>query len=375
VGGLVFAWKTAPPREPVYEGKTLRRWLESHVLTSSANPPYGSPGWKKADEALRHIGTNAIPILLQMIRAKDPPPVMLKLLHMLRRQRLVKIRYRYAYQRNEEAEYAFEVLGKSAAGAVPGLIRIYEEAVTPSSQRCAALALGHIGPAAEAAIPVLLKNFTHTNVEVRFNAVSAVYYIGGAPSVVVPAMKSALRDPKLEVRWNAIVALSRFGRNARSAVPELLQAFDDPAKLGDETIKEQVEIALWNIAPETIAKPLVVEERTPMVANGVTTEALDLLFNGERNTLIPSGTPVPCVAACWSSEPRGLLRLYRGTNQAAAKDHFLGQFEVVGLPPPPAGVNAQVLCVIANQQICLCARDYNRKVFLEVRRAEDKPHQ
>jgi len=52
--------------------------------------PVWFPGWKKADEALRHIGTNAIPILLQMIRAKDPPPVMLKLLHMLRRQRLVK---------------------------------------------------------------------------------------------------------------------------------------------------------------------------------------------------------------------------------------------------------------------------------------------
>jgi hypothetical protein len=43
-GALVFTWKTAPPREPVYEGKKLRRWLDGHVPTSSANPRYGSPG-------------------------------------------------------------------------------------------------------------------------------------------------------------------------------------------------------------------------------------------------------------------------------------------------------------------------------------------
>ena len=46
---------------------------------------------------------------------------------------------RYAYQRNEEAEYAFERLGTAAA--VPALIRIHENNVSPSSQRCVAQAL------------------------------------------------------------------------------------------------------------------------------------------------------------------------------------------------------------------------------------------
>jgi len=377
---LVFAWKTAPPREPVYEGKTLRRWLEGHVPTSSADPRYGSPGWKKADEALRHIGTNAIPTMLQMIGAKDPPAVVLKLLEIVRKQHLIKIRYRYAYQRNEEAEYAFEVLGKDAAGAVPGLIRIYEAAVTPSSQRCAALALGHIGRAANPAIPVLLRSFTHTNAEVRFNAVSAIYYIGGDPGVVVPAMTRMLKDPKVEIRWNAVGALRQFGRRAGSALPALLEALDDPGRLGDDTLKNQVEIALWDIAPEKVAKPLVVEEATPMVAKGVTTSGLARIFGDQLYTLIPPGRAVPCaVYQGWGSDSDSqmqiVLSLYRGTNQTIASNHFLGQYEVMGIAPPPAKTHVQVAYVITREQILLCAHDDTRKMFLELRRVENKPQQ
>jgi hypothetical protein len=355
-----LGWKVARPVEPTYEGKPLKDWLEGHVASSSANPPYNSASWHKADTALRHIGTNAIPTLLNMIRAKDSP-LKLKLLDWSRKQRVVKIRYRYALPQNEEAEYAFETLGTNAASAVPGLIKIYQDAVSRESQRCSARALGYIGRPAQAALPALFKNLTHTNGDVRFDAVSAVYGIGGEPNVVVPALRSLLKDPMINVRWNAVAALRNFESRARSAVPELLQALEDPANIGNNTLREQIETALWQIAPEKTSKTMVVEEATQMVVDNVTTEPLDLLFNGERNTLIRPGKAVPCVAACWNNEPRGLLTYYRGT-------HCLGQFEVVGLPPPSTAVNAQVLCVIADQQIVLCARDYTRKVFLEVRR-------
>ena len=84
---------------------------------------------KQAEEALSAIGTNAIPTLLGMIRAKDPPAIVLKLMETLRRRGWVRIDYRYAMSRHEEAEYAFRVLGTNAAGAVPELIRIYEESL------------------------------------------------------------------------------------------------------------------------------------------------------------------------------------------------------------------------------------------------------
>jgi len=369
IGGVVL-WKAARPStaEPVYQGKTLSAWLEGHA---AFNPSYNSPQWMKADDALRRIGTNAIPTLLKMIRAKDPPPAMLKLLQFAQSKRLIRSRYRSAFLRNEEAEYAFQALGTNAAAAVPGLIKIYQERVSPSSQRCAAQALGSIHRAATAAIPVLLKDFTHTNGDLRFYAVSAVMDIGGDPNVVVPALKSRLKDPKVEVRWNAAGALGRFGGKARSAVPELLEALNDPAKSGAYALKDEVETALWRIAPEKIAKSLLVEEAAPAIVDGTMTEALDIMFKGERNTLIKAGTPTPCVAQFWSSDPRSPLSLYRGPSRATGKDQFLGRFEVLGVSPPRSDVNVSVLCVIVGQQIFLCARDNTQPVFLEIRRMED----
>src|SRR5262245_36301267 len=118
VGAIL--WQTSGPAEPVFEGRTLTSWLEHHVASSSASPAYGSPGWKKADEAILAIGTNGIPNLLEMLRAKDPSPVMRRVLQWAGRHRWTRIRYRPASLRHEEAAYAFEMLGAKAARAVPG---------------------------------------------------------------------------------------------------------------------------------------------------------------------------------------------------------------------------------------------------------------
>ena len=368
--GLLI-WGPSRPREPVFEGRALTSWLDHHVASSAASPPYNSPGWKKADDALRSIGTNAIPTLLEMIRAKDPPTVVVKFLEFAGRYRWTRIHYRYAVPRHEEAEYAFQVLSTNALSSVPELIKIYEEAVSPSSRRCAALALGHIGRGAQAALPGLIRNFTHPNADVRFYAVSAVMNIGGKPSVVVPALTNVLKDPDVNVRWNAVSGLSRFGSEARAAAAQLLEMLKDQGMVGSSSITQQVETALWRIAPETVGKPLVVEEATPMISNGVTTEALKLTFYGKRETLIPAGKSVPAVAQYWSSDPRPRLTLYRGASPPEGKDHFLGQFEVMDLPASD-NLNVSTLCVIANGEIVLCARDNHRDLFLEIRRVENE---
>src|SRR5258707_12233233 len=92
----VLLWQSRRTREPVFEGRTLSSWLERHVANSSADPPYNSPGWHKEEAALRHIGTNAIPTLLQMIRAKDPPRLILNLFEEARQKGWLRVRYRYA---------------------------------------------------------------------------------------------------------------------------------------------------------------------------------------------------------------------------------------------------------------------------------------
>jgi hypothetical protein len=374
IGGLILAavglavWRTSRSAEPVYEGKPLSRWLERHVPSSAADPPYNSPGWMKAQEALEQIGTNGIPTLLQMIRAKDPPRPLLRGLEFSRDLHLIRWRYGYASQRNEEASFAFETLGPRAKDAVPALIKIYTAGVSPASRTCTAQALGHIGPAARAALPALFRDFNHTNGQVRFDAVSAVYFIGGEPEVIIPPLTRALKDPKPEIRWNASGALANLGSRARAVVPQLQDALRDPLTPTYPGLKEQFETALWRIAPEQVGRPLVVEPGTPVIAGGVTAESVDIQYKGERRTLIKLNRAVPCLTQFWDSAPRAPLLLYRHASGPPELDHFLGEFQVLGVSPPPTNANVSVLCVVADGQIVLCARDNNDHQFLEIRR-------
>src|SRR6476646_5792143 len=77
-------WQNWGRREPVFEGRTLYSWLDRHVPGSGVNPPYNSPGWLKADNALRQIGSNGIPTLLRMMQAKDPPRPIYRLIEWAR---------------------------------------------------------------------------------------------------------------------------------------------------------------------------------------------------------------------------------------------------------------------------------------------------
>jgi hypothetical protein len=69
VVALVWFCAGRATREPVYEGKTLVRWLRTYAPSSKAQR--NSQEWKKADDAVRQSGTNCMPVLLQMLRAKD----------------------------------------------------------------------------------------------------------------------------------------------------------------------------------------------------------------------------------------------------------------------------------------------------------------
>jgi hypothetical protein len=277
--------------------------------------------------------------------------------------------YRYKTPLNEEAEYAFEILGTNAVNAVPELIKIYERNISPTSQGCTAQALGHIGRGAKAALPTLIKDFTHTNRDVRFYAVSAVMHIRGEPDLVIPAFVSVLKDPYVSVRWNALVGLSGLGSRGRPAVPEILKMWNDPGMSGSSSITQQVETALWRIAPEKVGKPLIVEDATPMITNGVTAEALKFLWYGKRQILIPAGKAVPCLGQYWNSDPRPRLTMYRGSSATNNQELFLGEFEVLDVEPA-ANVNVSTLCILADGKIYLNAFDNHRNRFLDIRRID-----
>jgi hypothetical protein len=157
-----------------------------------------------------------------------------------------------------------------------------------------------------------------------------------------------------------------LGGRARAAVPALVEALQ--AFPPSNPQRELLEQSLWRIAPERVGKPLVVAEATPMLADGVTAEAVDVQFKGERRTLVPAGRTVPCVAQLWSQRPDGSITLFRIAEKPTRAEHFLGEFEVFDVATPPTEVNVSLFCVIADGKIFLCGWDNIRNEFVEIRR-------
>ncbi len=216
VGGLVRAvFKPGEP-EPAFQGTPLSVWLTGFDERSTEP----RPDFRAAREAVRQIGTNAIPALLRMLRAKDSA-LTLKLISLVGKQQIIKIHHVPASTRNVGAAAALETLGAAAQDAVPQLIEMFDH--MPSRQSEIALILSCIGPPAKGAIPSLLRAASNTNSSLRSNAVFALGGIHSEPETVVPVLIKAMRDPSDSVRYSAVTALLAFGTNASPAVPALIE--------------------------------------------------------------------------------------------------------------------------------------------------------
>src|SRR4051812_31323848 len=90
--------------EPIYGGKPLHVWLEAYDPYLQWNT---SPAQKnEADTAIRNAGTNALPILLRMLRANDKPWSD-KLHALLNKQHIIEIKHTQAANLNFAAAQAF----------------------------------------------------------------------------------------------------------------------------------------------------------------------------------------------------------------------------------------------------------------------------
>ena len=121
--------------------------------------------------------------------------------------------------------------------------------------------------------------------------------------------------------------------------------------------------------------PLVVENSTPIVSAGHTTEALGIeTVDGVFTPLIRPGTAIPSsYANVFSTDTDGQSQImvtpFRGTNEVAAGNHALGRFQIIGIPSAPAGVpKIEVLFTVTDRQILMSARDLTHGIGLEIQR-------
>jgi len=266
------------PGEPSYQGNLLSTWLAELSNGSSEDR-------KAAEVAIREIGTNALPILLQELRASDDSPVKMKLWELAERQKFIKIHVTLVSDRWERALNGFEALGATAKPAVPELVamlgapdtaaraamalmNIGSESVPPLMDALtssnllmrawAAEALGILHTDAKPAIPRLLKCLGDPIPLVRSAAAKTLGYIGEEPDLVVPALVICLEDTNRFVKVAAIGALGSFGKDAKRVVPLLLKLVEskERARLSDygSSVGSEAVNALKRINPEAAAQ-------------------------------------------------------------------------------------------------------------------------
>ncbi len=226
--GLI-AWLSLGEREPVYQGKNLSSWLK---LADES-------GRQDAADALAQIGTNAVPLLVRKLQAKDSP-IKKALIALADRQTLININFRTAGDERILAIKGFGILSEKAECAVPILVGLYARSRDPVFRERVSEVLGKIGPAARTAVPTLIQGLADTNSAVREAAASALWQIRSEPTLVVPALMKALSDPSQTVRTEAMGGLAVLGTNARPAIPLFLQLASDP----DENIRSEAMDAL-----------------------------------------------------------------------------------------------------------------------------------
>ena len=191
---------------PVYQKKPLSEWLNDR------DP-------KAAAEAIRQMGTNAIPRLLKEAAAHDSivkgPTAWL-----LEQQSLVKWHFETSSDHQAKALRGFEALGTMGAVAVA-------QGLTNSDKwiRHGCVGQWEMGKQYHAILfEPLLDRLKDPEPMVRARAANALGMLGQQPDKVVPALIELLGDKDDWARCMAAVGLDLYGDPSKPAVPALLRS-------------------------------------------------------------------------------------------------------------------------------------------------------
>jgi hypothetical protein len=282
--GVVAFWPG--PKEPEYNGKKLSEWLRAYELPVNpvASFEQWRAKWRAADEAVQHIGTNALPWLVRWI-AYEPPKWKERIEGLVSKVPASTIPSWYYWDDalTKDAEHAFEVLGTNAAAAVPQLIQIVKQPRRELKQELAMTALSHVG---KDGFPALLAALKDKDPHTKSTAAVCIYKMFGRgvdvspaipelllldreieksnpaayphycfvplfddePAFLIAALSNCLGHVDARVRVEAVIVLARLGDKARPVVPALTKALNDPAI----AVQEAAIVALQKIAPEVL---------------------------------------------------------------------------------------------------------------------------
>jgi outer membrane protein assembly factor BamB len=145
-------------------------------------------------------------------------------------------------------------IGSSNDGGVPALIEAlgHEDAWI---RRCAADALGALGPPARDAIPELVRALGDDDRDVPRHASVALTRLGAASSSKINALACHLRDGAASVRRGAAEVLGRSGEPAAGALSELLNCLEDSDGAVRATSLDSI-VRIGRASPQALTRAL-----------------------------------------------------------------------------------------------------------------------
>ncbi len=285
----LIAVASARSSEPVYNGKPLSEWL--YILqvgyTSTGEPV----DYDTTREAIRQMGTNAIPTLLDILGATDRNKWWVL-------RRLKSPGFKEAFRNRNVSTgdledigaQGFAILGTNAVSAIPKINKLFRNSESCSA---AAKALAQLGPEGFAALTNALsdKNLVNT-------IVWTIGEKGGSDTqTITKILVGALKSPEWETRGSAAHFLAK--KDATLAIPALIPMLDDSVYLPREGAAEALE-SYGPAAKAAIPKllSLCTNNWNPMYISAL--RAIDRDTAGQAEAFIVNGGPLGVAGFGWS---------------------------------------------------------------------------
>jgi HEAT repeat protein len=211
-------------REPSARGHPLSHWL-SLATDPSANKSTAT----NADAAIKEIGVNAIPTLLDKLTTDDKlrTPIArcwnkaLAAIFSFRGYEPFGMNEHRASDHHEQATHGFEIMGSNAANAVPALKILSQD---ERHAYDAAICLGYIKT--DEALQVLIPLLSNTNSAIRQRVISELVAFDDRALIAAEKIVQLRDDPEEGVARNAVAFIAYFLPTER-AIPLLTEKFHD----------------------------------------------------------------------------------------------------------------------------------------------------
>ncbi len=216
LGGWVFSL-----REPEYEGRPLSYWFKEYCHTS---PPRGTVP-KEVVAALQHLGSNAVPYLIEEAFNTDRGSTIKSnvdnfLNNLPRSWGLPQSLSVSAEERRFEAPFVLKII-KPPAHQVLSLMGSHLNSTNLIERNQSLFILGTVGDGAEEVVPSLEAALKDANSWSRIVALQSLRWIGPPAAAAVPSLIELLKQPADTnyVRSHAALTLGKIALHAEPAIP------------------------------------------------------------------------------------------------------------------------------------------------------------